>query len=114
MQMLHEAAPLVDLVIGFTVIEGVVLAAVHRVTGRGPAAAEMAPNLAAGLCLLFALRSALAGAAAPWIALWLLTAGAAHGCDLWRRWPSRTIVRQSPAQDAGPPSAEVRQQGVPR
>ena len=76
---------LIDWVIAFTALEGLALAAYHRRTGRGMAFGDYAANLAAGLCLMLALRAALAGASWPWIALCLLAAGIAHGADLWRR-----------------------------
>ena len=81
------ASPLwVDLVIAFTLLEGVALALYFRATGRGVSPAQFGVNLVSGLCLMFALRSALAGAGLAWIGLGLLAAGAAHGLDLWRRW----------------------------
>ena len=76
----------VDIVIAFTLLEAVLLALFHRATGRGLAPLQFVPNLAAGLFLMLALRGVLAGAAAPWIGLALLAAGACHGLDLWQRW----------------------------
>ena len=76
----------IDAVIALTLVEGVVLALYHRRTGRGVAAGEFAPNLVAGLCLMLALRSVVAGAGWPWMAACLLGAGVAHGTDLRRRW----------------------------
>lgn len=77
---------LIDLVIAFTALEAVALAAYRRRTGRGLALGDYAVNLAAGLCLMLALRAALVAASWPWIALCLLAAGIAHGADLQRRW----------------------------
>ena len=77
---------LIDAVIAFTLVEGLALGLHHRRTGRGLAVGEFAANLAAGLCLMLALRGAVAGAEWRWIALCLLGAGVAHGTDLWRRW----------------------------
>jgi len=45
----------------------------------------LAGNLAAGGCLLLALRSVLAGAAWPWLPLSLAAAFACHLLDLSRR-----------------------------
>lgn len=45
------------------------------------------PTLLSGLMLMFAWRFTQAGLAWTWIALPLMAAGAAHGWDLWRRWP---------------------------
>jgi hypothetical protein len=81
------ASPLwVDLVIAFTLIEGVVIGLYFRATGRGVAPAQFGVNLLSGLCLMFALRSALAGSGTVWVAAGLLGAGLAHGLDLRRRW----------------------------
>jgi hypothetical protein len=76
---------LVDAVVAVTLLEVVALAAWHAATGRGLAAADLVANLSAGLCLLGALRSVLAGSAWPVCALWLAAAGAAHATDLVRR-----------------------------
>jgi len=40
------------------------------------------PNLAAGACLLLALRAALTGAPVAMLGLWLALAGVAHGLDV--------------------------------
>jgi len=76
----------VDLIIGFTLLEGVALALYFRSTGRGIAPAQFGINLVSGLCLMVALRSALAHSGAVWVAASLLAAGLAHGLDLLRRW----------------------------
>jgi hypothetical protein len=76
----------VDLIIGFTLLEGLALALYFRATGRGVAPSQFGVNLASGLCLMVALRCAVAGAGSMWIAAALLAAGLAHGLDLWRRW----------------------------
>ena len=80
---------IVSLVMGFVVLEAALLVAWQRRTGEGVAAADLLPNLAAGFCLLVALRAALDGAAWHWLALRLLGAGAAHLLDLRRRWRRR-------------------------
>jgi hypothetical protein len=84
---------LLDLVILMTAVEAVALAAYRRATGRGVALRDIAPTLGAGLCLMLALRSAVAGQpmAATWA--WLLAAGVAHGIDLRRRWARPTAAR---------------------
>ena len=76
---------LIDMVIVLTVLEGIGLAAYHAVTGRGLAAQDYALNLVSGLCLMLALRGALAGSGIFWIALCVTGAGLAHGADIWRR-----------------------------
>lgn len=77
---------LVDWVIAFTLLEVLVLVIYHRRTGRGVAPALLIPNVASGLCLMLALRAALAQAAWPWIVLPLAASGIAHASDLHRRW----------------------------
>jgi hypothetical protein len=76
----------VDLVIVFTVIEGLALALYFRASGRGVPPRQFGVNLVSGLCLMGALRSAMAGWGPVWIAAPLLCAGLAHGLDLWQRW----------------------------
>jgi hypothetical protein len=88
-------APLIDLVIAFTVVEGAALALYRRVSGKGVAPRDFALNLVSGLCLMLALRSLAQEAGAAWTAAWLLAAGLAHGSDLLLRWrrdarPART------------------------
>lgn len=77
---------IVDWVIAFTVIEFAVLAIHHHWTGAGAAPRDIGLNLISGLCLMLALRCALSGAGAAWIAVCLLAAGGAHATDLRRRW----------------------------
>jgi hypothetical protein len=82
---LSLSAGLVDIVIVLTVLEGLVMAGYHASTGRGLAARDYALNLVSGLCLMLALRGALAGAGIIWIAFCVTGAGLAHGADIWRR-----------------------------
>lgn len=86
MSDLVASGRLVDLVLGLMVLEGVLLAAYRRRTGRGIAPADLLVNLLAGGALLLALRAALTGAGWTSIALWLAIALLAHVADLARRW----------------------------
>ncbi|MEK8031300.1 hypothetical protein AACH06_10770 [Ideonella sp. DXS29W] len=95
---------LVHAVIGVTVAEGVFLLAWHARTGRGPRANAIVANLMAGLCLMLALRSVLAGSSWAACALWLAAAGAAHAIDLRRRWPPALLTRPSGSAPATPPA----------
>lgn len=79
---------LIEIVIAITLLEGVALAAYHRLTGKGVAPGEFGANLLSGLCLMLALRAALGGGGWSWTALLLATAGLIHAGDLWRRWKS--------------------------
>jgi hypothetical protein len=82
-------AAIVDFAIAFAVIETLVLVLRHRRTGRGIAPADLLPNIAAGLCLMLALRAALAQADWGWIVLPLAASGMAHAIDLRRRTRAR-------------------------
>lgn len=79
-------ALLVDLAIGFTLLEALVLAWLHRRTGRGLGPRQFVPNLAADLALMLGLRAAAGDAALPWVAAALVASGLAHALDLARRW----------------------------
>ena len=77
-----------DAILGLVVLEGVALVLLRERTGRGIPSARLIANLAAGFSLMLALRLALAGAPAAWLALCLLAALFAHVADLalsWRR-----------------------------
>jgi hypothetical protein len=76
---------LIDIVIAVTLIECGALVVYHHFTKRGLAPKDYLVNLCAGLCLMLALRSALADGWL-WMVLCLMAAGLAHGTDLWTRW----------------------------
>ncbi len=78
---------IVDLVIGFTLLEMAALLTWHRVTGAGLSVRLWLPMMAAGVCLMLALRFAVAGSSLPWILLCVFGSGVAHAMDLSRRWP---------------------------
>ena len=80
---------LIDLIIALTVVEAGLLAGFHRLTQRGLAPQDYLLNLVSGLCLMLALRCALAGAGWHWIAAALSAAGLAHASDLVSRWKRR-------------------------
>lgn len=88
MAELVASGRLIDLIIGFTVLEILALWLYHRATGRGVPLPAMLPNLMAGLFLMLAVRAATAQAAWPWVVLPLMGSGLAHVLDLRRRWPS--------------------------
>ena len=77
---------LIDVVIAVTLMECALLIFYHHVTKRGLAPKDYLLNLGAGLCLMLALRSALASTGWLWMVLCLVAAGLAHGADLWTRW----------------------------
>ena len=79
--LLSVATVIANIAIAFTLLEGLALLAVHRLTGRGLEPQDFLLNLLAGFCLMLAIRAAL-GAAWTAIPLFLIAAGAMHGCDL--------------------------------
>ncbi|MGI4976647.1 MAG: hypothetical protein ACRYG6_06865 [Janthinobacterium lividum] len=101
MTALFASGRVVDLILLLVLAEAAALLALHRATGRGPRPAALLPNLAAGACLLLALRFGLRGAAWPVLALCLLGSLAAHLADLRARWgkparPGSARTRQRP------------------
>ena len=78
-------ATIVDIAIVITLAEALLLTAWFHVSGRGLAPRDGLPNIAAGLCLMLALRCVLLDAAVPWVVVCLTLAGAAHATDMvWR------------------------------
>jgi hypothetical protein len=76
----------VDLALVLLLAEGLLLTWLYRRQQLGVAPAALWPVLAAGTCLLLALRAALTGAVWPWVPGWLSLALLAHLLDLRRRW----------------------------
>jgi hypothetical protein len=81
-----SSGQLIDVVIAVTLLECAALVFYHHLTKGGLAPNDYLLNLTAGLCLMLALRSALADAGWIWMVLYLMAAGLAHGTDLWTRW----------------------------
>ena len=77
---------MVDGVIAFTLVEGLLLYLYNRQTGKGIAPRDFAANMASGLCLMAALRTTLEGGDSLLVALALFAAGLIHATDLWSRW----------------------------
>jgi hypothetical protein len=77
---------LVDGVMVLVLVEFLILALVHRRTGRGVSPGEIGLHLLSGFSLMVALRCALAQSGVLCVMAALLLAGIAHGLDLRRRW----------------------------
>ena len=77
---------LVDVALGITALEVIVLLVVRQRTGRGIAPRALLANVGAGLFLMLAVRAALVDAPLPWLAGLFAAAGAAHVVDLAMRW----------------------------
>ncbi len=76
----------IDGVIVLTVMEVILLAVIHRRSGRGVPPAEILLNVLSGLSLMLALRIALSDSPLVMVLGALLLAGIFHGLDLLRRW----------------------------
>jgi hypothetical protein len=81
---------LTTFVVALVVVEWLALAAWHRRTGKGLSGRQLLPNLAAGMCLMLALRAALVDSGWMWVAAFLALSGVAHVADLITRWPRRS------------------------
>lgn len=77
---------IIDIILGVMALEAVALIALRRTTARGPSPLEIIVSLAAGVCLLIALRTALTGGPWQWIAAALAASLVAHLSDLCLRW----------------------------
>jgi hypothetical protein len=77
---------LIDLILVFAVVETAVLTLWHQRTGRGLPVIALGLIMLPGICLLLALRAALAGRAWPWVPGALTGALIAHLADLRSRW----------------------------
>ncbi len=86
MESLFASGRIAEAIAALVVAEFAVLLAVRRRLGRGPSAAGLAATLAAGLCLVMALRAALVEAGVPVIGLWLAAALVAHAADMVLRF----------------------------
>jgi hypothetical protein len=84
---LFASGRIVDLALAFMALEALILLAWRRLGGRVPAPFRLLPSLAAGACLLLALRASLTGAEWPLSALWLTFGLISHLADLWLRRP---------------------------
>jgi len=82
---IYQTPLVVDIAIGFILIETAALWAFHQITGRGLAIQDFLLTVLSGLSLMLALRGALTPGLWPGMALFLITAGLAHGADLRAR-----------------------------
>lgn len=76
----------IDAVIALTLLEGLGLWWWWARRGRGIAPRDFAANWFSGLCLMAALRGAVAGWGLAWVLGWLTASGLVHALDLRRRW----------------------------
>lgn len=99
-QVPFESRLVVDLVLGAVLLEAIALVAILKWSGTRTHAAEFLIPLASGAVLLLALRSAIGGASAAWLALLLAMAGAIHYFDLRARWRTREPRIKQPTEQS--------------
>ena len=83
---------LIDTIIAITLLEVAALLLYHHQTKRGLMPREYLLNVLSGLCLMLALRCALAGSAWYFISAFLMAAGLAHVADIAMRLQQRRQV----------------------
>jgi hypothetical protein len=88
-EALFASGRVVDIALALMLLEAAWLWVYRRMRGRAFPPADLAWNLAAGACLLLALRAALTQAGWPWVALFLSAALVAHVGDFRRRLAGR-------------------------
>jgi hypothetical protein len=82
---------IIDVIVGLMALEAAALLVLRRLSGRGPSALEIVVSLAAGLCLLLALRVALTDGRWELVAAALAASLVVHLTDLRLRW-TRSIA----------------------
>jgi hypothetical protein len=92
MEEFFRSGLVADVILVVMVAEALLLLVYRKVSGRGPAAADLITMLLAGACLVLALRAVLTGAQWPLVAVCLIAALFAHLLDLYRRWPGRAAT----------------------
>jgi hypothetical protein len=81
-----SGAATIDAILVLVALEGLALTAYRHWSGRGPALVPLVANLAAGACLLLALRAALTGGGFEAWSPWLGASFIAHSVDLRARF----------------------------
>ena len=86
MTALFASGRILDWIIAAMCLEACALVALHAWRGQGIAPRALLPNLLSGMCLLIAMRLALAGAWWGFSSAALLAALAFHLAELARNW----------------------------
>ena len=94
LEEIYQSPWVVDIAIGFIVLETAALWAFHQITGRGLVVQDVLLTILSGLSLMLALRCALTPGFWPGMALFLITAGLAHGADLRARARAQANAKQ--------------------
>jgi len=117
LEQVYQTPLVVDIAITFITLETVALSVLHRLTGRGLAWRDYGLTVLSGLSLMLALRCALTPGFWPGMALFLVTAGLAHGADLRARWrvkpPQACLGDTSAARCAAAPAPPRRRPALP-
>jgi hypothetical protein len=92
MEEFFRSGLVADVILVVMLAEALLLFVYRRLTGRGPATADLVAMLLAGACLVLALRAVLTGAHWPVVVMFLGAALLAHLMDLYRRWPGRAAT----------------------
>jgi hypothetical protein len=82
---MSQYAFLPEAILALVVVEFIALVIWRARRGKGPSPLDIAANLAAGACLLLAVRAALLGQETM-LLVFLAASGLAHVADLARRW----------------------------
>ncbi len=88
LQSLFQSGAIIDLILLLMAVEAVALLAWRYVTGTGVAPRNLLPFLAAGICLMLAVKFALTGQDWTHVALALGSAFMFHLTDITCRWRS--------------------------
>lgn len=83
---LFASGRIIDIILVLMALETVALLGFHRATGKGVAPRALLPFMAAGVCLMLALKVALTGGSWQAVAGLLLLAFVAHLADIALRW----------------------------
>ena len=83
---LFASGRIIDAILVLMALEAVGLLWFHRITGKGVGPRALLPFLAAGVCLMLALKAALTGGSWTWIAVMLSLAFVFHLADIALRW----------------------------
>ena len=83
---MFSSGRIIDVIIALMVLETLALSGLYKWTGRGVAPVALLPFMAAGVCLMLALRLALTDADWLPIAGLLLLAFVFHALDIALRW----------------------------
>lgn len=83
---LFASGRIIDIILGLMLLETVVLMGIYMATGRGVAPRALLPFMAAGVCLMLALKVTLTDGSWHAVAGLLSLAFIAHLADIALRW----------------------------